>query len=68
VGVTPGLIGMVQATEVLKFLLGTGDLLVNRLFIWDGMAGQASEIRVERDPSCEACGTGRARETRRRER
>ena len=45
VGVTPGLIGMVQATEVLKFLLGSGDLLVNRLFIWDGMHRAG-----ERDP------------------
>jgi len=55
-GVTPGLIGMVQATEVLKFLLGTGDLLANRLFLWDGMLAQASEICVEKNPNCEACG------------
>jgi molybdopterin/thiamine biosynthesis adenylyltransferase len=58
VGVTPGLIAMVQATEVLKFLLGTGDLLANRLFLWDGMAGQASEICVERNPCCVVCGDG----------
>jgi molybdopterin/thiamine biosynthesis adenylyltransferase len=58
VGVTPGLIGMVQATEVLKFLLGTGNMLTNRLFLWDGMLSQASEICVERNPCCEVCGTG----------
>lgn len=56
VGVTPGLIGMVQATEVLKFLLGTGELLTGRLLIWDGMQSRADEIRIERNPRCEACG------------
>jgi molybdopterin/thiamine biosynthesis adenylyltransferase len=63
VGVTPGLIGMVQATEVLKYLLGTGNLLAGRLFLWDGMQAQASEICVERNPSCEVC---RARGRKRR--
>jgi molybdopterin-synthase adenylyltransferase len=59
VGVTPGLIGMVQANEVLKFLLGTGELLANRLFLWDGMRAEATEICVERSPACEVCGDGR---------
>jgi molybdopterin/thiamine biosynthesis adenylyltransferase len=56
VGVTPGLIGMVQANEVLKYLLGSGELLAGRLFLWDGLQGQATEICVERNPACEACG------------
>jgi adenylyltransferase/sulfurtransferase len=65
VGVTPGLIGMVQAAEVLKFLLGTGNLLAGRLFLWDGLGARASEICVERNPSCEACGgTGTKRRRR----
>jgi adenylyltransferase/sulfurtransferase len=64
VGVTPGLIGMVQATEVLKFLLGTGELLAGRLLLWDGMQAQASEVCVERNPLCRVCGDGR--EERRR--
>ncbi|MDD1661591.1 MAG: HesA/MoeB/ThiF family protein, partial [Methanomicrobiales archaeon] len=68
IGVTPGLIGMVQATEVLKYLLGTGDLLTNRLFLWDGMAGQASEICVERNPCCAVCGDGRDKEAGRKSR
>ena len=55
VGVTPGLIGMVQATEVLKYLLKNGELLTNRLFIWDGIQAHAEEIRMERDPRCTAC-------------
>ena len=66
VGVTPGLIAMVQATEVLKFLLGTGNLLANRLFLWDGMQAQASEICVERNPCCPVCVSGRAKEAGRR--
>jgi adenylyltransferase/sulfurtransferase len=57
VGVTPGLIGMVQATEVLKYLLKNGELLTNRLFIWDGMQAHAEEICMERNPRCTACGT-----------
>ena len=56
VGVTPGVIGTVQATEVIKYLLGSGDLLTNRLFIWDGIAGRAEEIYAERIPCCPACG------------
>jgi adenylyltransferase/sulfurtransferase len=61
VGVTPGFIGMVQATEVLKYLLGTGQLLENRLFIWDGMRSHGEEITVTRNPGCVACGTKRKR-------
>ena len=56
VGATPGVIGTVQATEVIKFLLGSGDLLTNRLFIWDGLAGRAEEIHTERSSCCPACG------------
>ena len=56
VGVTPGIIGTVQANEVIKYLLGSGELLTNRLFIWDGMQVHAEEICVERNPACEACG------------
>ena len=56
VGATPGVIGSVQATEVIKYLLGSGDLLTNRLFVWDGLAGRADEISAERIPCCPACG------------
>jgi adenylyltransferase/sulfurtransferase len=57
VGVTPGVIGTVQATEVLKYLLKSGDLLTSRLFIWDGLQAKAEEIAVERNPGCSACST-----------
>jgi adenylyltransferase/sulfurtransferase len=56
VGVTPGIIGTIQANEVIKYLLSSGDLLTGRLFIWDGMEAHAEEICVERNPACEACG------------
>ncbi|MFA4849990.1 MAG: HesA/MoeB/ThiF family protein [Methanoregula sp.] len=55
VGVTPGIIGTIQANEVIKYLLGSGELLTNRLFIWDGMQAHAEELCVERNPACEAC-------------
>lgn len=57
VGVTAGIIGMVQAAEVIKYLTGNGSLLANRLFIWEGLKARAEEIRVEKDPLCPACGT-----------
>jgi len=56
VGVTPGVIGTVQATEVIKYILKSGDLLTNRIFIWDGLAGRADEISAERIPCCPVCG------------
>ncbi len=55
VGVTPGIIGTIQANEVIKYLTGCGELLTNRLFIWDGMQAHAEELCVERNPACEAC-------------
>jgi molybdopterin-synthase adenylyltransferase len=58
VGVTPGVIGSVQAMEVIKYLTGRGDLLAGRLFIWDGLAATAEEITIEKNPVCTACGDG----------
>ncbi len=59
VGVTPGIIGLVQANEVIRYLLGCGELLTDRLFIWDGLRARAEEIAVKRDPLCRTCGEGR---------
>jgi molybdopterin/thiamine biosynthesis adenylyltransferase len=56
VGVTPGLIGMIQATEVIKYLVHDGRLLSGRLFLWDGFESHAEEITVERNPKCPVCG------------
>lgn len=58
VGVTPAIIGSIQAAEVIKYVVGIGDLLVNRLLMYDGNTMQFFEARLKRDPQCEDCGTG----------
>jgi len=55
-GVMPGLIGLIQATEALKLLLGKGEPLVGRLLLVDALAMRFQEVRVPRDPGCPACG------------
>src|SRR2546429_7080026 len=55
-GVMPGVIGLLQATEAIKLLLGIGDPLVGRLMTYDGLAGEFNELRLFRDPECPACG------------
>lgn len=54
-GVTPGLIGIIQATEVIKYITGMGDLLENRLLIYDGMDLKFKEFRLSRNPECTEC-------------
>jgi sulfur-carrier protein adenylyltransferase/sulfurtransferase len=58
-GVLPGLIGVMQATEALKLLLRLGDPLVGRLLVVDALAMQFRELRLRRDPRCPACGPHR---------
>jgi molybdopterin/thiamine biosynthesis adenylyltransferase/rhodanese-related sulfurtransferase len=55
-GVLPGIIGLLQATETIKLLLGIGDPLIGRLMTYDALAGEFSELRLFRDPQCPACG------------
>jgi sulfur-carrier protein adenylyltransferase/sulfurtransferase len=55
-GVLPGVIGMLQAVETIKLLLGIGDPLVGRMMTYDALAGEFSELRLFRDPHCPACG------------
>lgn len=55
-GVLPGALGMLQATEVLKILLGVGDRLVGRLLTYDALAMKFRELRLRRDPACPLCG------------
>ena len=55
-GVLPGLIGMIQATEVLKLILGTGKVLKGRLLIYEALDMEFESIKVERDPDCPVCG------------
>ncbi len=55
-GVLPGIIGLLQATETIKLLLGIGDPLVGRMMTYDALAGEFNELRLFRDPECPACG------------
>ena len=55
-GVLPGIIGLLQATETIKLLLGIGDPLVGRLMTYDALVGEFNELRLFRDPHCPACG------------
>jgi len=56
IGATCGVIGAIEATEAIKLLTGQGEPLAGRLFLWDGLAGSADTITVEKDPSCPVCG------------
>jgi molybdopterin/thiamine biosynthesis adenylyltransferase len=55
-GAIAGSIGALQATEVLKELLGLGESLSGRLLIYDGLAAEFRNIRISRDPACRLCG------------
>jgi adenylyltransferase/sulfurtransferase len=55
VGVTPAVIGCIQATEVIKYILGTGELLADRLLIYDGLSMRFSEVKLKKDPNCSEC-------------
>ncbi|CAN5794953.1 molybdopterin-synthase adenylyltransferase MoeB [soil metagenome] len=55
-GVVPGVMGMLQATEAIKLLLGIGDSLAGRLLIYDALDGTFQEVQLRRDPDCPACG------------
>jgi len=57
-GVLPGLIGLVQANEVLKLLLGIGTPLVGRLLTFDALGTRFSELALRRDPACPTCRPG----------
>jgi molybdopterin/thiamine biosynthesis adenylyltransferase/rhodanese-related sulfurtransferase len=57
-GVLPGVIGLLQATEAIKLLLPIGDPLVGRLLLFDGLNARFTELTLERDPACRYCGDG----------
>ncbi len=56
IGVTPAVIGCIQATEVIKYLTGLGELLAGRLLNYDGLSLKFTEFKVKRDPDCPDCG------------
>jgi sulfur-carrier protein adenylyltransferase/sulfurtransferase len=55
-GILPGVIGLLQATEAIKLLLGKGDPLVGRLLTYDSMRMKFRELRLRRAPDCPVCG------------
>jgi adenylyltransferase/sulfurtransferase len=55
-GVLPGVVGMLQATEALKLLLGIGEPLVGRLLVYDALAMEFRRFGVPKDPACPVCG------------
>ena len=57
IGVTPAVIASIQATEVIKYLLGIGQLLTNRLLMYDGLEAVFTEFAVNRNPDCDHCGS-----------
>ena len=70
IGATAGVIGAIQATEVIKYLTKSGHILCGRLLVWDGLAAIAEEIAIERSPACAICneirsGNGVEKEDRR---
>lgn len=52
----PGVIGLVQATEAIKLLLGIGDPLIGRLLTYDALGMRFREVKLRRDPKCPVCG------------
>ena len=61
-GVLPGLVGTIQATETIKLIVGAGDSLAGRLLLIDALTMQFRTINVQRDPECPACGTREIKE------
>ncbi len=56
-GAVAGVMGSLQATEVLKEILGIGDSLSGRLLIWDALGQEFRKVRLKQDPDCPLCGT-----------
>jgi molybdopterin/thiamine biosynthesis adenylyltransferase/rhodanese-related sulfurtransferase len=54
-GVLPGTMGLLQATEVVKLILGEGESLIGRLLMYDALAARVTEVKVRRDPACPIC-------------
>jgi sulfur-carrier protein adenylyltransferase/sulfurtransferase len=54
-GVLPGTMGLLQATEVVKLILGEGEPLIGRLLMYDALAARFTEVKVHRDPDCPIC-------------
>ena len=58
-GILPGLVGVIQATEVIKLILGKGDPLIGRLLLVDALSMKFRELKLRKNPDCPACGSHR---------
>ncbi len=56
-GVLPGIIGVIQATETIKLILGIGEPLIGRFMIYDALRMRFRELKLRKDPDCPVCGT-----------
>lgn len=56
-GILPGIVGTLQATEALKLVLGIGEPLIGRLNLVDALGARLRTVRIRKDPTCPACGT-----------
>ena len=56
-GVLPGIIGTIQATETIKLILGKGEPLIGRFLIYDALRMRFRELKLRKDPDCPVCGT-----------
>jgi len=56
-GILPGLLGVIQATEVIKLILGQGDPLIGRLLLVDSLGMKFRELKLRKNPDCPVCGT-----------
>jgi sulfur-carrier protein adenylyltransferase/sulfurtransferase len=56
-GILPGLVGVIQATEVIKLILGKGEPLIGRLLLVDALAMRFRELKLRKNPDCPVCGT-----------
>jgi sulfur-carrier protein adenylyltransferase/sulfurtransferase len=56
-GVLPGMIGIIQATETVKLIMGIGEPLIGRFLIYDALRMKVRELKLRKDPDCPVCGT-----------
>ena len=55
-GILPGVVGLIQATEAVKLVLGVGEPLIGRLLLYDALSMRFTELKIKRDPKCPVCG------------
>ncbi len=56
IGVTPAVVGCLEATEAIKYIVGIGQLLANQLLVYDGLKMRFTTLAIRQDPNCSACG------------